>query len=65
MVIFIVMIFKVSVVYNISVAVHIHLTATVPRLKYTHVQCKRTTLPMRIFVAYQKLCKIVLFIIII
>ena len=32
---------------------------------YTHVQWKRTTLPMRIFVAYQKLCKIVLFIIII
>ena len=32
--------------------------------KYTHVQFKRTTLPMRIFVAYQKLCKLVLFIII-
>ena len=34
-------------------------------VKYTHVQLKRTTLPKRIFVAYHKLCKIVLFIIII
>ena len=32
---------------------------------YTHVQWKRTTLQMRIIVAYPKLCKIVLFIIII
>ena len=31
----------------------------------THVKWKRTTLPMRIFVAYQKLCKIMSFIIII
>ena len=31
---------------------------------YTHFQWKRTTLQMRIVVAYQKLCKIVLFLLV-
>ena len=59
---------QINQVQDVSQKVALHRPNSITKamdgfFKYTHVQWKRTTLPMRIFVAYLKLCKNVLFII--